>query len=1171
MLPSMPASRVVPGSLVLCVGLGLAVSARLLGDPVDATNAPPATTSDVAAAQARLRVAPGWTLTPWAVEPQVRNITSVAFDGAGRAYVVETGRRRTSVFDVRGLTPWLDDDFGFRTAGDRAAFLRRVLDPADPRYPAFLAAVNKGGRGGFQDFNRDGRIDWKDLEVESERVRRVEDVDGDGRADRAETFLDDFRSPIGGVAAGVLAEDGQVWFTSIPDLWRFDAADRRFAVPVGNDPALAAEKERHRLLTGFGVHIAFGGHDLHGLALGPDGRLYFSIADRGTCVTNLEGRVVTVPDSGAVFRCEPDGRRFEVFATGLRNPQELAFDDLGQLWTGDNNGDGGDKARWTLVLEGADHGWTLGWQWLPKMGAWNSERLWHLRDRNSAAYLVPPVAHVGHGPAGIAHYPGTGLGDAFQGHFLYADFPGGLRHFAMEPVGAFFRVKDAGPWMEDNSAANRTGKLLWDLSPVDVVFPPFGGVVVADWVQGWDKTGQGRLWHLKPPGLEKDAAVAEVRALLAGGFRGRPLAGCVEFLGHRDQRVRSAAQRECVRRGPEGVPALVEVAVRPGPRLARLHAMWGLETLRRHGAFVPDRVVERRLSGLLRDTDPEIRGQGARTLARLGGTAAERDIADLLKDPSARVRFFALEALRSLEDDGARRLSSATAWKIDRLAAGSAGMDPAEFHAWTRVVPVVEALHHLGDPAASGRTVPRSRIGHAGELARAEGADRLRLAVLLRLRRERDPEVARFLSSTNAVLRLEAARAVHDLGIDAGRDALIRLLDPGVPWASADSTTRLAEVAVRGDEAKAWTLRRAVDAAFLRGGATDAALLSRTASDDGIPESVRVEALEALGDWAEPPRRDRVTGLLRARVASPAAEAVSSLVAVWEGSSRRGLPPEVTAAVLRAAERLRVPALEGWLAQAASHPSKEVREEAARIASSAKPATLAQASGILAAGTTARRRQAVELLGTSEEPGAPGQLAEWIRRWAEGKAEPELGPDLLDAARRPERAAVPEVAEAVAAWRRSLPAGDPLAPFRPALAGGDATRGRKLFAERADWGCQRCHRLGGEGGDVGPELAGLGRRRDREHVLRSILQPNAEIAKGYENVALELADGTSVAGMLRSEKDGVLTVLAGEDREVRVPADRIRKRERAPSSMPEGLGDLMKLGELRDLVEALSR
>ena len=52
--------------------------------------------------------------------------------------------------------------------------------------------------------------------------------------------------------------------------------------------------------------------------IGPDGRLYWTIADCGARVTSREGQLIDNPDSGAVFRCNLDGTSFELFATGSR-------------------------------------------------------------------------------------------------------------------------------------------------------------------------------------------------------------------------------------------------------------------------------------------------------------------------------------------------------------------------------------------------------------------------------------------------------------------------------------------------------------------------------------------------------------------------------------------------------------------------------------------------------------------------------------------------------------------------------------------------------------------------------------------------------------------------------------------------------------------------------------
>jgi putative membrane-bound dehydrogenase-like protein len=1117
-------------------------------------------------AVSRLKVARGMAVSPWATEPMVRDITSLSFDGAGRAYVVETGRRRTSVFDVRGLGAWLEDDFAFRSTGDRQDFLRRVLDPADPRYSAFVAAVTKAGKGGFQDFNRDGIIDWNDLEVESERVRLLTDTDGDGRADRVETFVDDFRSPIGGVAAGVLVEGEHVWFSSIPDLWRFDAGDRRFSGAGPASPELRAAKESHRILTGFGVHIAFGGHDLHGLTLGPDGRLYFSIADRGTSVTNREGLRISLPDTGAVFRCEPDGSRMEVYASGLRNPQELAFDDLGRLWTGDNNGDGGDKARWTLVLEGADYGWTLGWQWLPKMGAWNSERLWHLRDGNSAAYLVPPVAHVGHGPAGIAHYPGTGLGDRFRGHFFYADFPGGVRTFQVEPQGAFFRVAQAGPWMEDNSSTNRIGKLLWDLSPVDVTFPPFGGVVVADWVQGWDKTGKGRLWHVTDPALSGDRMIAEVRRWLAEGPRAVDTSGLVGRLDHPDQRVRLSAQRELARRGSSSMRPLLRTASNAGTRLARIHAIWAMGQIVRSDPALKGGDKLRSLRPLLKDRDPEIRAQVLRLLSEADDRGWIRGLASHLSDAEAVVRVAALEAVRRIQEKGAQ-LAPETAWAVASLAAGEHEPDPAEFHALTRAVPVVESFHYLGEDPPAGWTPSPSRIGHGRELASSPYADRLRLALLIRLRREGDPEVARFLGSSNAVLALEAARAVNDVPISSGFPALAALLPENVPALPRDGEERLGGVRLKREEARGWILRRAVNAAFRLGEASGAAAIGSLGADANRPEALRIEAIEALADWGRPPSRDRIVGLYRPLAPRDPEPALAAMEAIWMAMESPATPAAVAVAAVRAAERLQPPRLRDLLRRTASSPFAEVRKEAARVEAAVRKESWESLLSSLETGSVRERRAAFGRLASTGNPELPSVVEKWIRKVAAGDVESTLQADILDLARLPGLPST--VGEALAAWKRGLPETDPLAAFRPALEGGDPENGRRLFAERADWGCQRCHKLGGVGGDVGPELAGLGRKRGREHLLRSILQPGAEIATGYESVVVGTSDGGTIAGMLRSETPEALVILTGDEGPVSILKSRVVSRERAPSAMPEGLGELMTLREIRDVVEAL--
>ena len=233
-------------------------------------------------------------------------------------------------------------------------------------------------------------------------MRLLVDTDRNGTLDKATVFAAGFDQLADGIASGVLPVGQDVWFTNIPKLWRLRDADGDGVAEV-----------RDAVHDGYGVHTSLIGHDLHGLVVGPDRRLYFSIGDRGFHVEH-EGRTHAYPDEGAVLRCELDGSGLEVVHRGLRNPQELAFDLHGDLFTGDNNSDGGDRARLVQIVPGADSGWRIGFQWLDDRGAWNRERMWHPRHPGQPAITLPPIANFADGPSGLAFDPGVGLPERFR-------------------------------------------------------------------------------------------------------------------------------------------------------------------------------------------------------------------------------------------------------------------------------------------------------------------------------------------------------------------------------------------------------------------------------------------------------------------------------------------------------------------------------------------------------------------------------------------------------------------------------------------------------------------------------------------------------------------------------------------------------------------------------------
>ena len=117
----------------------------------------------------------------------------------------------------------------------------------------------------------------------------------------------------------------------------------------------------------------------------------------------------------------------------------------------------------------------------------------------------------------------------------------------------------------------------------------------------------------------------------------------------------------------------------------------------------------------------------------------------------------------------------------------------------------------------------------------------------------------------------------------------------------------------------------------------------------------------------------------------------------------------------------------------------------------------------------------------------------------------------------------------------------------------------------------RCHKFAGVGGDVGPDLAGIGQRHDRRYILMSIVHPNADIAPGYENVLLTMKNGDLVAGIKTAETAEEVTIqpLTGGPKQTVKLAD-VKERTKVPSPMPEGMAQVLGKHDLRNVVEFLA-
>jgi quinoprotein glucose dehydrogenase len=460
-------------------------------------------------------------------------------------------------------------------------------------------------------------------------------------------------------------------------------------------------------------------------------------------------------------------------------------------------------------------------------------------------------------------------------------------------------------------------------------------------------------------------------------------------------------------------------------------------------------------------------------------------------------------------------------------------------------------------------------------LAKDESAA-VRMSAVLALRRNESPRVADFLADTDPKIVLEAARAINDVPI-------------------VDAFPALASMPLNG---KLGTpiLRRILNANLRLGRPT--ALVAMAESND-LPEPVRVEAMQALTDWAAPSGRDRVVGLWRPiakRDIDPAAialstalgrllksapdavrrevvratgtlnihDAGSSLVAMVKDTGRES---ETRIEALRSLESLGDDKLDEAVETGLADKDAGVRLAALRVLSKLSPDKAIPAlKSILQKGTIPERQGAFAILGDVKDPSADVILSEWLDALNTEKVPSECRLDLLDAAAKRSSEGIKIK---LAAIDRARSNDDPLAAYRDSLVGGNADHGGKVFREKAEVQCLRCHKIDGNGGEVGPDLSGIGKRQPREYLLESIVLPNKQIAQNFEGVVLAMADGTILTGVLKSEDDKAVNIMTAEGKLIAVPKADVEERKRGASAMPEDLIKSLSKSEIRDLVEFL--
>src|SRR5262245_13624272 len=191
------------------------------------------------------------------------------------------------------------------------------------------------------------------LRPEGDRILILEDSKGGGKADKVTVVAQApyIQAPLGiAVAKDPVGPGWKVYVGQSPDILLFEDKD-------GDGKADGPPK---KFLTGFkGIDHD---HGVHGITIGPDGRLYFSVGDQGVQgLKDKNGKVWTSNSTdcraGTIWRCDLDGTNLELLAHNFRNEYEPCVDSFGTIFVSDNDDDGNQQTRICYVMPGGNYGY----------------------------------------------------------------------------------------------------------------------------------------------------------------------------------------------------------------------------------------------------------------------------------------------------------------------------------------------------------------------------------------------------------------------------------------------------------------------------------------------------------------------------------------------------------------------------------------------------------------------------------------------------------------------------------------------------------------------------------------------------------------------------------------------------------------------------------------------
>ncbi len=469
-----------------------------------------------------------------------------------------------------------------------------VAGPDLVDYPMFATLDETGRLFVFESIGNVYETSEQAVEDPRFRIKLLEDLNGDGKYDKATVFADHLSFPQGGVFI-----DGSLIASSAPDLLKLTDTD-------GDNVA----DKREVLLSGFTLNV--NANSLIGPFLGPDGWLYMTSAIEGFDVNTQEGEQLR-GETARIWRVRPDGSQLEwIAAGGMNNPVELTFSPAGEAigtQTFYVDPQRGLRDAITYWAEGGIYGKknsNIDRDGLPRTGG-----------------LLPVVSEYSRvAPVGIEWYTGNSLGMDFNNNLFSTQFNTHqvIRH-RIARQGASFKMEDQVFLWTDNE----------DFHPTDVLEDADGSLLIVE-TGGWFILGcplsqvsksqlKGAIYRVTGPDRSgvKDPYGNDVSwPSLSNGALG-------EYLEKGNRLVSGRAQKELIKRGESSVDLFEQILVSSGSEAARIKAVYGLYQLNSQAS------VERIITAF-KDQSVEVRVAAAKAAGLSGSKSLGEGLSQLLLD-----------------------------------------------------------------------------------------------------------------------------------------------------------------------------------------------------------------------------------------------------------------------------------------------------------------------------------------------------------------------------------------------------------------------------------------------------------------------------------------------------------------------------------------------------------